>query len=304
MKISEGIVLAVGICMIGVFGRCESYESHGYVRKNIDATRPALHDDRQFITIWIHGISLFSPNKGDIGLMHFDQLTKNRGLRNLGQMLSEYAPDKFPAEHTYAYSWAGSFNYHACEEAACKLYWSLKDLVGQYKNTYGHKPKIRLITFSYGGNIALNMAKVKDAQKLDIEELLMLGYPVVKGISKLTHDPMFKRIFNLYAILDIVQLIDPQGFICPFASCPMFTTRCLKGNGNLIQAKTRINGHSFGHFGFIGRQFISALAHVLDGLNEIADSKQHAQHCQKMVTYLLNVYTKEKALPRYMKSCK
>lgn len=301
MKITKMMLLTASIFMLCITHSCSCKV---YVRKNIDASKPALSDGQPWITVWIHGISLFSPNKKDIGLKSFDELSQNKGMQRIGCWLNEYAPDRFPLENTYAYSWNGKFNFDEVEKAANQLYWSLKDLVAHYKQTYHQDPKIRIMTFSYGGNIALYLTKVPDETKLQIDELVIMGFPVSKGISKLCHDPMFKRIFNLYALLDFVQVVDPQGLVCPFASCPMFTTRCLRGNSNMIQARTMINGHSFGHFGFTGRKFLSSIGQVLDGLNQIAEDTYGNRGCEDRVVYLLNVYTRAKLAQRHIRSSK
>jgi hypothetical protein len=287
MKITKKILVSMCIFMVMA---ASGLEAHAYV-KNIDASKPAAPQNQPFITVWIHGISLFSPNKHDIGLKPFCELTGNKGLLRVGCLLNEYAPDRFPFEHIYAYSWTGRFDYRECDRASQELYWSLKGLVDDYKATYGYEPKIRIITFSYGIQVALRLAKIEDSSKLSVDELLIMAGPVVKGLSDFAKDPMFKRIFNLHALLDVVQVVDPQGFVCSCASCPLFTTRCLNGNSNLIQARARINGHSFGHFGFIGRKFLAALPAVLDGLNELADSQDSPSVCGKKAMYILNVYT-------------
>lgn len=304
MKTIQTIAIAVSVCAALLTSNCPCCV---YVKKDIDACKPPLKDKDPFITVWIHGVSLICPNKSDIGLRYFSQLSENASLKDVGCMLHRYAPEKFPLDHIYAYSWCGSFNYNECTEAGCELYWSLKDLVEQYQETYGFKPKIRIITFSYGGNIALSLARVKDEEKFDVEELFLLGYPVMKGVSKFASDPMFKRVFNLYAVLDLIQVIDPQGFVAQCPSAPLFTSRCLKSSRNIVQAKTRLNGRSFGHFGFIDTDFLSAIANVFDGLNEIFDDQQQAQQrCDKQTFYLLNIYTKP-SLARshmYRKKCK
>lgn len=83
-------------------------------------------------------------------------------------------------------------------------------------------PKVRIVAYSNGGNIALEMGRV--AQQLNytnplIDELILLGVPVIRSTDYLSASPIFKKIWHLYSKADKVQTLDT------FSSETLFSQR-------------------------------------------------------------------------------
>jgi hypothetical protein len=278
---------------------CSGIEKKIVFQKKIIATRsakakraPSTSSDN-YLTVWIHGVSFFKPNDYNLGLWPAYTFVENESLFGIGKYLVKSDPIRFPAEDVLMYSWAGKFNYQECEKAAGHLYESLLKAKRDYQARNKSTPKVRIITFSYGGNIALNLAKFKNPHDgLVIDELIILAWPVQNYLVPMTKNPMFKKIFNIYSPLDIVQIIDPQGFICHDA--PLFTGRRIRRASNVLQAKVHINGYGRGHFGLNNKQFVSAFPMVLDELNSwYGYFQEHNLGC-KRTRYILSIYADKK----------
>lgn len=286
-----------GCLLLG--GICSGIEKKIVFKKKIIATRsakarraPSSSSDN-YLTVWIHGVNLFKPNDYNLGLWPAYTFVESESLFGIGKHLVKSDPIRFPAEDVLMYSWAGIFNYQECERAAGRLYESLLKAKRDYQVRNKYTPKIRIITFSYGGNIALNLAKFKNPQDgLIIDELIILAWPVQKYLVPLAKNPMFKKIFNIYSPLDIVQIIDPQGIISRDA--PLFSGRRICRASNILQAQVRINGYGRGHFGLNNKQFVSAFPMVLDELNNWYGYLQEHNLGLKRTRYILSIYADKK----------
>ena len=279
-----------------------AHEKRLHFKKKISSTQAiaakkarvgATQDD--YITVWIHGVNLFSPNRYNTGLWPAYTFVENKGLFNIGRNLVESDPQRFPAENVFIYSWAGIFDVKESERAAACLYGALLNTIKEYTAQNKSKPKLRLITFSYGGNIALNLPKFKDPNnKLVIDELVILGWPVQRPLAKMAHDSMFKKVFNLYSPTDFVQILDPQGFCHGHGVGPLFSSRRLKRSPNVLQSKIHINGSGVGHFGLADRQFLSMFPLLLDELDDWFCYAQEHNLGLKRTRYMLTVYPDKK----------
>lgn len=295
---SEIKLMAFGCLLLG--GICtQAHEKKIHFKKKIYATRVAKTrkvnaeaSSDNYITVWIHGVSLFKPNQYNLGLWPAYTFIDNKGLFTIGKNLVESDPKRFPAENVLIYSWAGTFDNQECERAAARLYDALLKTINEYTTQNKCSPKIRLITFSYGGNIVFNLPKFKDPNnKLFIDELIVLGWPVQKCLVSMTHDPMFKKVFNLYSPLDFVQVIDPQGFCHGHGCAPLFSSRRLSRAANLLQTKVHLNGSGCGHFGLSERKFLSVFPILLDELNDWFCYAQEHNLGLKRTRYMLSIYT-------------
>ena len=205
MKIK--ILWAVLVClMMGVIcsGKAEKkivfkkkiYASQAVAPKKVEAVRVSPDN---YITVWIHGVSLFRPNKYNLGLWPAHTFIENESLFGIGKHLVESDPVRFPAEHVLMYSWNGRFDYQECDKASGLLYDALLKAIRDYTAQNQCVPKIRIITFSYGGNIAFSLANFKKPHDgLVIDELILLAWPVQNYLASQIKDPMFKKIFNVY----------------------------------------------------------------------------------------------------------
>lgn len=253
-----------------------------------------------YITVWIHGVNLFKPNEYNLGLWPAHTFVGNESLFNLGKYLVESDPQRFPAENVLVYSWAGKFDFKECERAAERLYDALVKTVNEYRAQNKCKPKIRIITFSYGGNIVFNLPKFKKPRNnLVIDELIVLAWPVQHCLVSMAHDKMFKKIFNLYSPLDFVQIMDPQEFCERSGAAPLFSSRRLKRGDNILQTRVHINGRGRGHFALCDRRVLSVFPMILDELNDWFCYAQDHNLGLKKTRYMLSIYTDKSKSHKY-----
>ena len=229
-------------------------------------------EGQRAITIWIHGTRLFSrPVFAELfnnktSLKPIRAIPEKHILRTIAESVMKKAPDHFNADDFYVFGWSGKLSFTARYEASKTLYDKLKELAHNYHLTYGHKPYIRIITHSHGGNVALNLAYTQGIdEELSIDELILLACPVQAQTKHLIYDPIFKQIFSLYSCLDFIQIIDPQGLYSNHTkSTSFFSERCFPSCEKLFQVKIRMNKRAITHNEFIHTAFLEQLPLVLD----------------------------------------
>ena len=111
----------------------------------------------------------------------------------------------------YTYGWSGLLSHKSRYMDAKQFYNTLKQELEQLakQNIY---PKIRIIGYSHGGNIAINLAEVRQKEfpkdTFKIDQILLIGTPIQPRTIENAKDPMFKRIYNFYSQGDWVQKLD------------------------------------------------------------------------------------------------
>ncbi|PKN03660.1 hypothetical protein CVU75_01120 [Candidatus Dependentiae bacterium HGW-Dependentiae-1] len=233
------------------------------------------------ITVWVHGTRLLKLLVHPIdeyvhaapptGLRLATNLSHKHRLLTVARALSTVDPLRFPLDHFYVFGWSGNLSFNEREKAAQKLYTELKKVLADYRATHGVTPRIRIITHSHGGNVALNLAKIHDpADTISIAQTIFLANPVQKETADYARDPFFEKIYALYSTMDNLQVMDPQGLYKTKKNGKRhlkFSDRRFPLQKNLRQAKIKINGHGIPHIGFITRGFINYLPTILDTLD-------------------------------------
>ena len=242
----------------------------------------------KIITIWIHGTRVFFsrfilPNffHTRLGLHNALEFDKKYHVREIADLLCSIAPDKFSLDDFYFYGWSGKLSFKARYKAAKKLFKLLIVLIEKSEQKYGFKPKVRLITHSHGGNLALNLAHFNENSNLIIDELILLACPVQKRTCHLSKHEMFKKIYSLYSRFDSFQVIDPQRIYYwlkkdSFGSSPekpdsFFSGRCFDPHATIKQIPLRFNNRGIMHIEFITNKFITALPAILDEIDSWND---------------------------------
>lgn len=133
-------------------------------------------------------------------------------IANLHEMVLNDLSQRKPSEnHYYTYGWSGLLSDKARKREAVYFYQSL-DREARRMRALGKTPRIRLISYSHGGNFCLNLAygkpAIKEQATLVIDELILMGVPILKETDYLSNDPMFKRIYNIYSRGDRIQKMD------------------------------------------------------------------------------------------------
>jgi len=114
--------------------------------------------------------------------------------------------------HYYTFGWSGLLSPSSRYQDAIRL---LQELTHELKEKFWSKnimPKIRLIGYSHGGNVCLNIAAAKnntDPHSLvSVDELILVGVPIQTETDYLSADPIFKQIYSFYSRADRIQRID------------------------------------------------------------------------------------------------
>ncbi len=251
------------------------------------------------INVWIHGTKLFP----DPILHHFfyskpglhlaSQMDTQYRLRTIAEELMLHDPINYPRETFYLFGWSGKLCFVDREQSALRLYQDLKAVCAEYQRVYNAQPYIRLICHSHGGNVALNLAKMKsiDDPNFKIDELVLLACPVQTKTKDLITDSTFKKIYSLYSHLDIVQILDPQGLYKGNNFLSLFSKRCFDSHEKLAQVKIHVDGRAITHTEFILPKFLGLLPQIL---REIDNSypKLNKEPGRK-TNWLLSIHSKK-----------
>ena len=98
--------------------------------------------------------------------------------------------------HYYTYGWSGLLSPTNRYKDSYGLYTAIEQELAKFK-TQGITPKIRVIGYSHGGNVVLNLGAVRQKmpvnKQLIIDESIILGTPIQKETDYLVNDPVFKN---------------------------------------------------------------------------------------------------------------
>ena len=211
---------------------------------------------------------------------------KNMGLEigdiqsvELAETIAQHDPEHFPLQEFYVFGWSGKLRQQEREKAAQALHEEIIAIQSNYEKKYGKKPVIRIIAHSHGGNVALSMAKIKDAQHPLIKSLILLACPVQERTKHLICTPMFHHVYSLYSSFDLVQIIAPQfRRLCTKYECPdkqhkyhykimPFSNRVFPTYSHLTQTKVKINDLPISHTKFSSKKFAALLPTILRKLD-------------------------------------
>jgi hypothetical protein len=129
--------------------------------------------------------------------------------------------------HYYNYGWYGLLSTRIRYFDSLPLYEHILAEVNKFR-AQGIEPEVRLIGYSHGGNVCLNLGAVRQNEPVDqslrIDELILIGVPIQCETDFLLTDPIFKRIYQIYSRGDRIQKLD---FFSTkrFFSRRMFTSR-------------------------------------------------------------------------------
>lgn len=141
----------------------------------------------------------------------------------------------------YTFGWSGLLSYKRRFIESFALYEAIRNLLICFKNKKRF-PRIRIIAYSHGGNLALNLAALRNQyypeDNFIIDEFVVMGMPVQKANACMTKGSIFKRIYNVYSKSDSVQKLDI------FSPCNVMSKRKFHGNApsTLTQIEVRVTG--------------------------------------------------------------
>lgn len=144
--------------------------------------------------------------------------------------------------HYYTFGWTGLLSPSQRYRDSYDFYRAFAAEIQKFRDR-GIEPKIRIIGYSHGGNVCLNLAKVyqcnPELPTFTVNELILLGMPVQCETDYLVNDPMFEKIYHIYSRGDRIQKLDCFSFK-RFFSRRLFRSRCdFKLPNKLIQIQIK-----------------------------------------------------------------
>lgn len=255
-----------------------------FVGLQADISNQDVDLQRPWLTVFVHGIKSIKPHlalnnffyfKNDtvedtvyfktIELMRKDPFFyKNQAIREVGlQQISPRNEEKGDAagaiaflfeevnmltgganpNYYYTYGWSGLMSPSWRQNDAIHFFATLEQELSQYhaRNIY---PKVRVIGYSHGGNVCLNLAYARQEHfpqsKLKIDQLVLLGTPLQCTTDYLVGDSLFKKVYHFYSRNDYVQKLDifsPRRY---FSGRRFWERKDFKLPENLIQVQLKV----------------------------------------------------------------
>lgn len=209
------------------------------------------------------------------GLHKAAALDKKYHHYKLAEILCRQDPARFNLDYFYFYGWSGKLSNKERESEAEKFFQAIKDMP---------RP-LRIITYSHGGNIALQLDRIarhEGAEDFMIDELVLLACPVQRETKDLVAGPSFKLVYSIHSHHDILQVIDPQGlyeiaevyeeaglqkaFAYLQRMQTLFSDRHFPSSDNLLQLHVMLNNRDVWHIEFIFASFFSVFPQIFDRL--------------------------------------
>lgn len=249
------------------------------------------------VTIWVHAtkvlsiLSDYAHATPRPGLVHISEFSWTYHLKTLLETLSGAAPQQFPLDHMYAFGWSGALSFDERKKEAQNLYSALKMLLAAYQNKYGMEPQITFITHSHGGNVLLNLAKVKEPNFTTRVQAILLGCPVQHETKQLVSDPLFEKIYSFYSASDWIQAGDPQGLYLNETNKSRhweFSDRLFPAHPKLSQVHLKIDGDGIWHLGYLRPYFIKTLPRLLqeiDAWQSVVPNKVNQERVMNVCYY-------------------
>lgn len=206
--------LTFGNALNVIFDRIEN--SVYYRSTEINRRDHFFHKNQVMLGLGLKKIDLDHPNKEEAA----------RIIAATYERVSQYAGNA-PSDEYYAFGWSGLVSHKLRYLEAGILYQQLYDVIKNLK-AQGKNPKVRVISYSHGGNLSIQLGAVHvtktPAEQFTIDELYLNGTPVQIETDYLINSPVFKRVYNIYSKADSIQKLDFFSFK-RFFSRRKFTNR-------------------------------------------------------------------------------
>src|SRR5579863_4232360 len=152
----------------------------------------------------------------EFGLKKIDlnDLQPGHATNAIAHIYNDVSKLVYPLEtnHYYTFGWSGLLSPTSRYADAVKLLEQLTDELEEKYWKNGIFPKIRLVGYSHGGNVCLNVAAARQNvyphSPISIDELILVGVPIQTETDYLASDPIFKKIYHFFSQKDRIQRID------------------------------------------------------------------------------------------------
>lgn len=146
-------------------------------------------------------------------------------------------------EEYYTFGWSGLISNKLRYLEAAFLYQDL-ERISKRISKQGYTPRVRLIGYSHGGNLALQLGAIHStktaAESFFVDELWLLGTPIQVETDYLVNSPIFKKVYNFYSRADRVQTLDFFSFKRFFSNKKFTKRRNFKVPEKLHQIRLKI----------------------------------------------------------------
>jgi hypothetical protein len=208
-----------------------------------DKNVPQTNYGKTNLYIRNHQFTRQSQAMQDLGLQEINQAS-NESCKLAFKIIQEL--DTEENQIAFTFGWSGLLTRSGRKDEGLKLYNQLSRVISDLKNQ-NLNPKIRIIAFSHGGNVSLNMANAYiDHPNFNVDELIMIGTPVQRDTDYLVNNKIFKNIYHFYSSDDLAQKVDhlsastyhchqrfaPRKDFCLPSKLTQIRIRVKKANGN------------------------------------------------------------------------
>ncbi len=152
-----------------------------------------------------------------LGLAYIDPVegvckAGSQTLRELFEVQHVFYHTPIATRRYYTFGWDGTLSLSRRLEEARRFYDALEKEVAHLRKQH-LKPLIHIIGYSHGGNVALNLARIKEerdpASSFSVEQLVLLATPIQRETDYLVaHTDFFKKVYLFYSTEDSVQTSD------------------------------------------------------------------------------------------------
>lgn len=182
-----------------------------------------------------------------LGLIPLDPSVLNKtsgpnAIARIYQEMTALATGSSANNYYYTFGWSGLMSPSRRYQDAQELFVALEAEKAKFKKR-GLNAKIRLIGYSHGGNVCLNLAAVHTDffphSNLTIDELIMIGVPIQIETDHFVNHPIFKKIYHFYSPHDRIQQVDLFSFNRFFSRKLFINRKTLKLPKKLMQIELK-----------------------------------------------------------------
>ena len=208
------------------------------------------------ITVFVHGTYLmrkffqYSHYRPQMhcpqGLSLARDLPKHYHFHKMAKGCVACDNQSYHMDQFYIFGWKSEHvNDNTRNKAAKDLVDQLYQVIFDYYTEHHVIPKVRLVGYSHGGNVILNMANHLPSY-VDFEmEVWLFGTPIQQINHNQIYSYCFSKIYSIYSNKDWVQTIDPQGIKNKHAK--FWSGRTFEENAPCIQVQLAVNGEGISH---------------------------------------------------------
>lgn len=214
----------------------DSIEETIYYRSTeINRRDPFFFKNQAIAELGLHKIDLDNPtttSAAPVVALSFEKVCEQAGYPKSDQY--------------YTFGWSGLVSNKLRYIEGGFLYRELSKLVQQL-TSQGLNPKVRLIGYSHGGNIGLQLGAIHQTQPKDkqfsIEEFHMIGTPIQVETDYLINSPIFKKVYNWYSRADNVQNLDCFSFKRWFSKKKFSPRKNFTLPNKLVQIRLKVSDY-------------------------------------------------------------